>query len=113
MKLAEHCQEAEGRLRRIDASFLEFSPEAIQLCQDEIIKVLEVLLRWKVAPEPLDDQDRSALASFRKAVAEVQARAVQGVNLCFGWCQLRQATGYTSQGRPQLVPAESSASYRG
>lgn len=111
MKLGEYCQETESGLVNLQARLLEFQPEALQHCQEEISKVLEELLRWKEARAPLDASDRRALESFRKALARLQARAEQGTNLCLGWRQLRLTAGYTSEGQPQFIPTESSASF--
>ena len=113
MKLAEYCQETEAGLGNIEACLLQFQPEALQRCQDEISVVLEQLLSWKGSQEPLDESDRTALASLRKALRKLQARADQGMNLCLGWRQLRMTAGYTSQGQPQFVATESNSSFEG
>jgi len=113
MKLAKYCQEFEARLGSIETSLLRFDAQALQFCQDEIGKILNQLLCWKITPEALDESDRRALSSFRKALAKIQARADQGSNLCLGWRQLCVTAGYTSQGKPQFVMTESSACYEG
>ena len=113
MRLSEYCEETEARLPGMEKILLEFSPQALVHFQEEVENILERLRHWKHTPEAFDERDRRALTSLRKALATLQARADQGSNLCLGWRQLCVAAGYTSQGQPQFMTTDSSASYEG
>jgi len=113
MTLARYCQESAARLRSIETGLLEFHPQAIEHCRDEMGNVLDQLLRWKITPETMDESDLGALVSFRDALKKLQARADQGTNLCLGWRQLHLTAGYTCHGEPQFVVTESNTNYEG
>jgi len=113
MRLSEYCQETEAQLPAMEKTLLEFSPQALEQFQEEACNILEQLRFWKQTPATLDEKDRSALLRLRKGLAKVQARADQGTKLCLGWRQLCLTSGYTSQGQPQFMTTDSSASYEG
>lgn len=113
MKLEEHCTAAEARLRSLEARLLEFRPEAMDYCLEELPKVLESLQRWTAFPEPVDAKDRKALKSLRETAGRLRFQADIGTNLCLGLVHLRLGVGYTNKGQPWVLGGESSASYEG
>lgn len=113
MKLEEHCLEAEARLRGLEERLREFRPEAMDHCLQEIPRVLDSLQQWIASPGPVDARDRDALKTLRETTGRLLLRAEYGNHLCQGWIQLRLGVGYTNQGRPWVLGAESSATYEG
>jgi hypothetical protein len=113
MKLAQHCQDAEVRLQGLESTILEFRPESLDRCQDELRKIIETLQAWVAAPEPVDDEDRQALLRVREARRRVAELAERGSKLCLGWAQLRLSSGYTNHGEPVVFEADPGPAYEG
>ena len=110
MKIAEHCLEAEIRIREIQSQLAEPSVERLERCEAEI----RLLIRGLPSPQAglsVEAQDRAALQRLRQSVRAVAVQLQHGVRLCQGWAQLFNSSGYTQRGVPILVRAESTTSF--
>jgi hypothetical protein len=88
-------------------------PSALERCEVDLRAVASLMARWVSSPEPTGAGDRAALKNLQTAVRRLGVQVEQGSNLCSGWAQIRLAAGYSGQGKPIFVAAESTASYEG
>jgi hypothetical protein len=111
MKLAEYCREAETRLQTVRDALSHPTPEDFERCLAELRDIAIGLQTWISSPQRPDEESRAILDDLRRSVSRLNLQAERGAALCLGWMQISMGAGYTSQGQPFLLHADSQAMY--
>jgi hypothetical protein len=106
------CLQAEAKLREAGLFLLNFNPQAVERCQEELRLVIAML-------EGLVDEGSfqanpgiaATLLRIRRSAQALRMQIRYASNLYSGWIQLRLGSGYTRQGLPFLANGSPGTSF--